>query len=316
MTTLVPGVIGYFVLLNHGGDGIKHMAQLFDDMPSQMQESCSMFDNFILIAVIAYSIYCSTMYYIFYSSSAISWLEQVVPITFKLQSSFYYLFSFFRLYAFLSTVVGNALYVSVQYTFLKYGQHVLNLGLLTKKRMSVIELNRQELTNLRRMYSLFNEKRLITNTKLGVLPFIWLSSLFVTLTAGITDVVIHPQLYASPLTLPLMALGLAINMMIIFAVIVISSMATETFEQAKTVLFQITQRLSNQPLSSPIKIACRSLLIDIIIQPVVPAMVWDMFAANKQLILQFAGSVVPFSVMMITTVIQQKQADCPVNGVA
>ncbi|KAI1295645.1 hypothetical protein HDE_05306 [Halotydeus destructor] len=234
----------------------------------------------------------------------------MIPMASNIQGPFLYVLAMLQVYTVISNVAGSALYLTVQYTFLKYAERISDLGRLTLKRMATMEIDGQELIDLRRIYSLFNEKRSITNAKLGILPFIWLSVLFITLTGGIADIVLNPQLYASPWTRALMALAVMLNMTMVFGLIIVGAMATDKLEEAKLTILQITQKVMSNRLN-PLKIASQSLLINVVMQPVVPAMVWNMFAANKHLILQFAGSVIPFSVMMITTAIQQKQANCP-----
>lgn len=46
------------------------------------------------------------------------------------------------------------------------------------------------------------------------------------------------------------------------------------------------------------------LMLELSVDPVVPASGWGCFALNKRLILSFLGSVVPFSVMIITGLLQ------------
>lgn len=49
-----------------------------------------------------------------------------------------------------------------------------------------------------------------------------------------------------------------------------------------------------------------NLLLELSVDPVVPATGWGVYALNKHLILSFLGSVVPFSVMVITGVLQTR----------
>ncbi|KAI1295376.1 hypothetical protein HDE_05308 [Halotydeus destructor] len=245
------------------------------------------------------------------SSDAPRWLERATPIAFDVDSPTVYLWLMVQWYSALSVMVGIILYLTVQYTFLKYADHVLTLGRAALKKTETATITGNDLKNLRRMYCLFNTERDITNQKLGTLPFIWLGSLFVALTAGITDTVLHPYLYESTFTTMAMTVATGRNILLVFAWIYVSGLATDKLEQVKTILVQIAQAIPAEDGSSSLEKERRSLLVDIMTQPVVPAIAWGMFPINKQLILQFAGSVIPFSVMMITTAIQQKQANCP-----
>ncbi|KAI1295660.1 hypothetical protein HDE_05310 [Halotydeus destructor] len=162
--------------------------------------------------------------------------------------------------------------------------------------------------DLRKKFSLFNEKRRIINAKLGVLPLLWLTSLFLTLTATITEVVMNVHLYDTLLSRMAMAIEPLGGGAIILGLVFVSGMATDIGEQAKTTLVEIAQVLTTGTRSRSLGSVRRSLLIEIA-QPVIPATAWDMFSVDKKLILKFAGSLISFAVMVTTTILQLKQAN-------
>ncbi|KAI1284995.1 hypothetical protein HDE_12460 [Halotydeus destructor] len=304
---LLPSILGHLVLLRNGNEAIRHMESMYDEMPNEAQGSCSRCDRRVLIVTVVYTVVVSVVFPVWHSTGGSRELmERMMPMVSNASGVELYFWIVLLTYTTSSAYLGLSVYLVVQYTFLRYAEHVSSFSRLTLKRMATMKITHQELTALRRLYSLFNQNRLITNAKLGIIPFLWLASLFIYLTAGMTYMVTHPHMYGDILTILAIALCEVTSMTLLVMSVFVSAMATDKFQEVKTTLIQITQAITTGP--SSLEKVRRSLVVDMLTQPVVPAMAWDMFPVDKQLVLKFTGSVVPFAVMMITTAVQQERA--------
>ena len=178
---------------------------------------------------------------------------------------------------------------------------------------------------MRENYRKYNQLRKLVNNSIGILPFMWMIILFVEISGGITEVNIY-----------------FINLQVIYNLIhynsslqvIIHANNYHTFAYVY-IFYEIAsfgalvfcvcylcdrthQRLSNSLLSGVRHIEsevaalhdrywvdhdANCLLLEMSVDPLVPATGWGVFSLNKHLIISFLGSVVPFSGIYIQIII-------------
>lgn len=157
---------------------------------------------------------------------------------------------------------------------------------------------------IRGAYRKYNRLRKRVNSSIGLLPFLWALMLFVEISVGITEVIIHRDKYTK-----------FAFVYIFYEIFTFGSVFFAVCFQCENTNRQLTKEMlrgirfiESDKTDERFLLTCEksSLLLEMAVDPIVYASGWNIFSLDKKLIFSFLGSVVPFSVMIITGILQTR----------
>ena len=165
--------------------------------------------------------------------------------------------------------------------------------------------NRRYLVAARTLYTAHLDAKRHLDDNLSIIPFFLFATSFLFLVSAVTFVVLHNADF-SPYFIPLGVTPFVIYLFIaMFITCKLCSDATDAFEDARLILSRIL--LDGAP-DETYAITYERQTLYRLISTELPfeATGWKLFNLNRQLILSFANSVIPFAVMIITSASQLK----------
>lgn len=312
VTELVTFIGIHFVLANNADDVFNGMAPIFRELDKKAKQTVICRINawalaavasfmITIVAIPAWTRYDPAFFVELLNSELEAFYKNNVIFVLTVAGDAF-------IYGF--CMVCFAFYSMVQFMLLLYARKVRgDFNKILQKILIGGSLRITTLSKMRHKYGLFNETQRNCNAKLGLVPFLWLSSLFITTVAGLTEVVLYSDSYNQSPSFYVLSLFSVIGLGFVLAMAYRTGSATENFEEARNLAIKIIQALIERPARFEHLAAERAALsMELLTQPTVAATAWGMFVVDKKLVLKFMGSVVPFAVMFITTAIQQKRS--------
>lgn len=150
------------------------------------------------------------------------------------------------------------------------------------------------------------------NTLFGFCPFLVYSMTFLELAVNIVDRVLNsnPASNSSLLLTILYIFEISSHGFSCVLMALVTEMSTNKFTDARKAALEIAT-VSSKDLDLRTIVKKTSLATDLIANPVVKSTAWGMFEVDKRFLLTFVSGLIPFTVMVVTTVMQVAGTSSP-----
>lgn len=151
-------------------------------------------------------------------------------------------------------------------------------------------------------YLICNELRVEINNVFGLIPFVYVTHHFLTLTTNIIDVIISTLNYKDGVIVNVLEMDKVFAVVFFSLMALCSGVATDSLERLHSATLAMT-RSHNDDVIDRLN-AKHTVLLGLIGKPIVKSTAWGVFVLDKAFIMHFLANLIQFTVMIVTTIIQ------------
>ena len=223
-------------------------------------------------------------------------------------------------YGYASMAIMITFYVTVQSVIVAHAEHCIRTSHKVKKWFKLLDLTNQRANSIKSSIQFHSEFIEFVNDSLGLIPFTYMAGSFGFWVGGFSFIMANQGIAFSPffilveVGMPWMAFAYCgINFSEICGTAV--HYIEKVKDEATGIVSEISSTKENKAMTE-LREKKRALTAFLLRQKPTVITAWNMFEINKSLVLTFCNAVIPFTVMVATTMGQFKDAPptIPVNN--